>query len=91
VRWNLSVVLICISFMARDGEHFIMCFLVIWTSPFEKALFSPFLHGSLHFGEFSFLRSLYFEVISHLSDVYLAKASLPFSVYPLQFKGTEAF
>jgi hypothetical protein len=22
VRWDLSVVLICISFMARDGEHF---------------------------------------------------------------------
>jgi hypothetical protein len=22
VRWNLSVVLICISFMARDGERF---------------------------------------------------------------------
>jgi hypothetical protein len=22
VRWNLSVVLICISFVARDGEHF---------------------------------------------------------------------
>jgi hypothetical protein len=22
MRWNLSVVLICISFMARDGEHF---------------------------------------------------------------------
>jgi hypothetical protein len=24
VRWNLSLVLICISFMARDGEHFFM-------------------------------------------------------------------
>jgi hypothetical protein len=22
VKWNLSVVLICISFIARDGEHF---------------------------------------------------------------------
>jgi hypothetical protein len=29
VRWNLSVVLIFISFMARDGEHFFMCFLAI--------------------------------------------------------------
>jgi hypothetical protein len=29
VRWNLSVVLICISYMARDGEHFFMWFLAI--------------------------------------------------------------
>jgi hypothetical protein len=29
VRWNLSVVFICISFMARYGEHFFMCFLAI--------------------------------------------------------------
>jgi hypothetical protein len=24
VRWNLSVVLVCTSFIARDGEHFFM-------------------------------------------------------------------
>jgi hypothetical protein len=35
VRWNLSVLLICLSFMARDGEHFFMCFLAIWISSFE--------------------------------------------------------
>jgi hypothetical protein len=29
VIWNLSVVLICIFFMAGDGKHFFMCFLAI--------------------------------------------------------------
>jgi hypothetical protein len=47
VRWNLSVVLTCISFLARDVEHFFMCFLAIWTSSFEKTLFSLFAHCSL--------------------------------------------
>jgi hypothetical protein len=34
VGWNLSVVLICISFIARDGEHFFIFF-----CPFELYLF----------------------------------------------------
>jgi hypothetical protein len=37
VRWNLSMVLICISFMARDGEHFSYGF---W--PFEFLLLRKF-------------------------------------------------
>jgi hypothetical protein len=69
VGWNLSVVLICISFMARDG---VMCFLAVCISSFEKVLFSSvanFVTGSLILGEFSFLSSLYILVISPLSDV----------------------
>jgi hypothetical protein len=72
VKWNLSVVLICISFMARDGEHFFMCFLAISISSFEKVLLSSVAHffiGSLILGEFSFLSSLYILVTSPLSDV----------------------
>jgi hypothetical protein len=63
------VVLICISFMARDGEHFFMCFLTIWISSFEKVLFSSIDHffiGSIILGQFSFLSSLYVLVISPL-------------------------
>jgi hypothetical protein len=72
VRWTLSVILICISFMARDGEHFFMCFLAIWISSFKKVLFSSVAHffiGSLILREFSFLSSLYILVISPLSYV----------------------
>jgi hypothetical protein len=51
VRWNLSAALICISFMARDSEHFFhVFFLAIWISSFEKVLFSSvaqFFIGSL--------------------------------------------
>jgi hypothetical protein len=74
VKGNLSVVLICISFTARDGEHFFLCFyfLAIWTSSFESALFSSFAHffiGLLIFWEFSFLSCLCTLVINPLSDV----------------------
>jgi hypothetical protein len=64
VRWNLSVLLICISFIVNDGEHFFfMCCLAIWTS-FAKVLFSLvayFFIGSLIFEKFSFLSSLYYQ------------------------------
>jgi hypothetical protein len=64
--------LICISFMAREGKHFFTCFLAIWISSFENILFSSVAHlfiGSLIWGEFSFLSSLYILAISPLSDV----------------------
>jgi hypothetical protein len=73
-RWNLGVVLIYVSHMARDDEHFLMSFLAILTSSFEKVLFSSVAHffiSSLVLGEFSFLSSLYILIISPLSDVSL--------------------
>jgi hypothetical protein len=57
MKWNLSVVLICISFVARNGEHFFLCFLDIWISSLEKVLFSSvanFLIGSLFWGSLVF-------------------------------------
>jgi hypothetical protein len=69
VRWNLSVVLISICFLARDGEYFFISFLAIWTPTFEKVLVNSIAHffiSSLILGEFSFLSSLYILVISPL-------------------------
>jgi hypothetical protein len=60
VRSNLNMVLVCISFIAKDVDHFFMCFLAIWTSFFEKALFSSFAYffiGSMILGDLIFLSS----------------------------------
>jgi hypothetical protein len=35
VRWNINLLLICISFVARGGEHFVLCFLVIGLLPLK--------------------------------------------------------
>jgi hypothetical protein len=44
VRRNLSVVLIYISLMAREGEHFSCVVLAIWISSIGKVLFSSLAH-----------------------------------------------
>ena len=44
VRWNLRVVLICISLMTNDVEHFFRCFSVIWCSSVENSLFISVPH-----------------------------------------------
>jgi hypothetical protein len=67
------VIMICVSFMARDGEDFFFLsfFFFFWAfdSSFEKFPFSSvayFFIGSLILGEFSFLSSLYILFISLL-------------------------
>jgi hypothetical protein len=38
------MVFVRISFVEKDGEHSFMCFLVTWTSSFEKVQFSSVAH-----------------------------------------------
>jgi hypothetical protein len=44
VQWNLSVVLICIYFIAGEVEHLLMYLLVICNSPFENSLLNSCAH-----------------------------------------------
>jgi hypothetical protein len=75
VRWNLKVVLIYISLMTKDVEHFFKCFLVIRDSSVQNSVLlgSSFLIGLFEFLVSDFLSSLYNLDISPLSDVGLMK------------------
>jgi hypothetical protein len=44
VRWDLSVLLICISFMAREVEYFFIYLLATYTSSFESCSFNLCTH-----------------------------------------------
>jgi hypothetical protein len=72
VRWNIRVVLIDISLVIKDVEHFFRCFSAIQYSSGKNSLFSSephFLMGLFDFLESTFLSSLYMLDISPLSDL----------------------
>jgi hypothetical protein len=44
VRWSLNDVLICISFITKDVEHFFIYISPIYMFSFENCLFNSFAH-----------------------------------------------
>jgi hypothetical protein len=76
IRWNHRVVLICISLITKDFEHFFRYFLDIQDSSivnFQFFFYTPFFDWVVWVLVVSFLSSLYILDISPLSDMELVK------------------
>ena len=86
VRWNLRVILMCISLITKDFEHFFTCFSAIQDSSVVNLWFSSIPHvliGLFGFFMVSFLSSLYILDIGPLSDVGLVKNFFPYRIQAL--------
>jgi hypothetical protein len=76
VRWNLRVVLICISLMITDVEHFFRCFSAIPYSSGENSFFSSVqLFIRLRSYLVEILGSLIYTIISSAKSDILTSAS----------------
>ena len=66
VRSDLTVVLICISQMVSDFEHFFLCPLAIYMSSLDKCLFRSFVHFFSGFFVFQVL-------LCHINCLYILR------------------